>query len=272
MTNDWIRGKTVVVCGAGNGIGKYLVYNLIVGYNCKVIGIDCDEVSLSNLKTKINEIGEDYEYYCFDAKIENNWISLSEHFKETKLQIDVLINAIGISPKFNDFNKYTSKETNNIFATNLYSCIFAVKHLYDNLKKSRTPGIINLCCASANMGIAGSSIYSASKSALKCYTEVLQQELNDFYVGLIILGLVKTDFWNKQNEVLQNKIASKALKVNTATEKIIKCIIKKKKRAVVGIDAYITDRLIRLMPTKARKMIDKFMKKKKYRTLDKEGE
>lgn len=270
MTNDWIRGKTIVVCGAGNGIGKYLVYNLIVQYNCKVIGVDNNEVSLSNLKTKINEIGEDYEYYCFDAKIENNWISFAEHLKTNKIQIDVLINAIGISPKFNDFNNYTSKETSNIFATNLYSCIFAVKHLYDNLSKSRTPSIVNLCCACANMGIAGTSIYSASKSALKCYTEVLQQELNGFYVGLVILGLVKTDFWNKQNEILQNKIKTKALSVNSATEKIIKCIIKKKKRAVVGLDAYITDRLIRLMPTKARKMIDNFMKRKKYRTLDKD--
>lgn len=268
MSNDWIRGKTVVVCGAGNGIGKYLVYNLIVKYNCKVIGVDYNEVALSNLKTKINEIGENYDYFCFDAKVENKWISFAEYLNENKIQIDILINAIGISPKFNEFNKYTSKETNNIFAVNLYSCIFAVKHLYENLKKSRCPSIINLCCASANMAVAGTSIYSASKSALKCYTEVLQQELKDFYVGLIILGLVKTDFWNEQNEVLQNKINTKALPVNTATEKIVKCIIRKKKRAVVGFDAYITDRLIRIMPTKAKSMINKYMQKKKYRTID----
>ena len=106
MVKEWLRGKTVIICGSANGIGKYLVYNLIVQYNCKVIGIDIDEISLSNLKTKLNEIGENYEYYCFDAKSENNWIKLAETLKESNEQVDVLINAIGISPKFNKFNKY----------------------------------------------------------------------------------------------------------------------------------------------------------------------
>ncbi len=272
MVKEWLRGKTVIICGSANGIGKYLVYNLIVQYNCKVIGIDIDEISLSNLKTKLNEIGENYEYYCFDAKSENNWIKLAETLKENNEQVDVLINAIGISPKFNNFNKYSLKETNNIFATNLYSCIFAVKHLYDNLKQSRCPSIINICCSSANMGIAGTSIYSASKSALKCYTEVMQQELKGFYVGLLILGLVKTDFWKNQEDVLKNKINSRAMAVSLAAERIVKCIVKKKKRAVVGFDAYLTDRMIRLMPTKARSFINKYLSRKKYRFIDDENE
>ena len=56
MKKDWIRGKTVVVSGAGNGLGKYLTYNLVTFYNCKVIGIDIDEISyLPKEKITLNE-------------------------------------------------------------------------------------------------------------------------------------------------------------------------------------------------------------------------
>lgn len=268
MNKDWIRGKTVVISGAGNGLGKYLSYNLITMYNCRVIGVDIDEVSLSNLKTKLNEIGEDFEYFSFDAKNESNWLNFSSIIESEKIQVDILINCIGQSPKFNSFNKITHKETTQTMATNLYSCIFSIKALYNNIKKSRTPSIINLCCASVNIAMPGASVYSASKSALKCYTEVLQQELEGFYVGLFILGMIKTNFWNKQNEFVQTKFKQKAMTPQQATEKIIKSIIKKNTRAVIGKDAIISDKLVRWMPKRAQALFNSYLKRHKYRFED----
>lgn len=270
MKQDWIRGKTIIVSGAGNGLGKYLTYNLITMYNCKVIGVDVDEIALSNLKTKIDEAGSNFEYFCFDAKNEVNWTKFASILNDEKIVVDILINCIGQTPKFDSFDKISYKETSQVMATNLYSCIFAIKSLYNNLKKSRTPSIINLCCSTINIAPVGSSVYSASKSALKCYTEVLQQELDDFYVGLFMLGLIKTDFWKNQSVVLQEKLNKRALSPQKVTEKIIKCIIGKKRRAVIGIDAYISDRLSRLMPYKAKVLFNRYLKKNKYRFIDDE--
>ena len=258
----------MVVSAAGNGLGKYLTYNLVTFYNCKVIGIDIDEISLSNLKTKLDEVGSKFEYFCFDAKVEANWTKFTGLVNEENVKIDILINCIGQTPKFSKFENISSKETNQVMATNLYSCIFAIKSLYKNIKESKEPTIINLCCSTINIAPMGSSVYSASKSALKCYTEVLQQELDNFYVGLFILGLIKTDFWKTQNEILQAKINKRALSPQKATEKIIKCIINKKRRAVIGFDAYVSDRLSRLMPYKAKVIFNKYLKKKKYRFID----
>lgn len=268
MRNDWIRGKTVVVSGAGNGLGKYLAYNLISMYSCRVIGVDVDEVSLSNLKTKLNAVGEDFDYFAFDAKQEINWTKFASVLEEEKIDVDILINCVGQSPKFNNFHKYSHKETTATMSTNLYSSIFAIKSLYSNIKKSRHPAIINLCCATASMGVSGTSIYSASKSALKCYTEVLQQELSDCYVGLFILGLIQTNFWDEQEDVLKEKLSLRAMSPQTASQKIINCINKKKKRATIGLDAKISDRLVRLMPYRGRKIINKYLSKRHYRTLE----
>lgn len=268
MKNDWIRGKTVVVSGAGNGMGKYLAYNLISMYNCRVVGVDIDEVSLSNLKTKLNAVGEDYDYFAFDAKVEANWTKFASVLKEEKIDVDILINCVGQSPKFNSFEKYSHKDTTATMSANLYSSIFAIKALYENIKKSRTPAIVNLCCATASMGVSGTSIYSASKSALKCYTEVLQQELSNCYVGLFILGLIQTNFWDSQEEVLKDKLILRAMSPQTASEKIINCINKKKRRATIGADAIISDSLVRLMPYRGRKIINKYLSKRRYRTLE----
>ncbi len=268
MKNEWLRGKTVIVAGAGNGVGKQLSYDLIKQYSCRVIGVDMDEIALSNLKTKINEEGEEFDYFAFDAKQEANWIELARVVNEKKIQIDVLINGIGQVPKFNHFDKYTHKDMLNTMSINLYSCIFAIKALKSNMEKSRTPSIINLCCSTAVMGLEGTSIYSASKSALKCYTEVLQNEMKDFYVGLFTLGLIQTDFWAKQNETTKSKIKLRAMSPSTASKKIIKNINAKKKRVFVGFDAHIVDRLLRLMPHNAQRFFNYYIKKKKYRLID----
>ncbi len=268
MNKEWLRGKTVVISGAGNGVGKYLSYDLIHQYNCKVIGVDIDETSLVNLKNNLDGQGGEFLYFAFDAKNESNWVKFAESLDENKIQVDVLINGIGQSPKFNYFYNYSHKDTTNVMSTNLYSCIFAVKALFKNLKQSRTPAIINLCCSSATMGIKGTSIYAASKSALKCYTEVLQQELKDFYVGLFILGLIKSNFWKSQDDLVQSKLNKKAMSVEKTSKKIIKNINRKKKRVVIGFDAYLSDRLVRLMPHKAQNLINRYLNKNKYRLIN----
>lgn len=270
MNKEWLRAKTVVISGAGNGIGKYLSYDLVKKFGCRIIGIDVDEESLVNLKTNIINQGGEFEFYCFDAKVEANWLKFAQDLVEKNIMIDVLINATGQSPKFNNFYNYSHKETNNIMSINLYSCIFAIKALHNLLKKSRTPTIINLCCSSATMGIKGTSIYSASKSALKCYTEVLQQELDGFYVGLFILGLVKSNFWKYQEDVLKSKLNKRAMTVEDASKKIIIAINKRKIRAVIGLDAFLSDSLTRLMPHRAQKMFNKYLNKKKYRLIEQE--
>ncbi len=270
MNKEWLRAKTVVISGAGNGIGKYLSFDLVKRYGCKVIGIDIDEESLLNLKTNITNQGGEFDYYCFDAKVEANWTKLAENLVEKKIAIDVLINSTGQSPKFNHFYNFTHKDTTNIMSVNLYSCIFAVKALHNLLKNSRTPAIINICCSSATTRIKGTSIYSASKSALKCYTEVLQQELEGFYVGLFILGLVKSNFWKNQEEVVKSKLNKRAMSVEDASKKIIKAINKRKNRAVIGFDAFLADRLIRYMPQKAHKLINRYLDKNKFRLIEEE--
>ena len=48
MKDCWLNNKSVVVVGAGSGLGKHMAFNLIVKHNCKVIGVDINGKSLQS--------------------------------------------------------------------------------------------------------------------------------------------------------------------------------------------------------------------------------
>lgn len=59
---------------------------------------------------------------------------------------------------------------------------------------------MNVSSAAALASIVGTSGYSASKSALKAYTEILAEELRGkAYVGLVMPGFARTDIMRSQN-------------------------------------------------------------------------
>jgi len=185
--------------------------------------------------------------------------------QEQNIGVDVLINCVGELAKFTRAENHKFKEINSAMATNFYANIFAVNHMLPILKKSNSPSIVNVSCVSAMLPVKGTSIYSASKSALKSYTEILQQELEEFYVAIILLGKVKTNFLKNQDELDQKKIYKRAMSPNSASDKIIKALNKKKKRIVVGYDAKLGDYLSRFAPNFASRLTNRFLKKRKIR-------
>lgn len=65
--------------------------------------------------------------------------------------------------------------------------------------KSSDPGIINIDSSAALMSLAGTSIYSASKAALKGFTEAVRNEFRGkVFVGLVCPGFTKTDIFREQ--------------------------------------------------------------------------
>ena len=263
MKNEWIRGKTVVIVGASAGVGKHLAFNLILKYNCKILAISNEENEMESYYNKLGEYASNMEYYIFDAQDEKNWVSFAENLKQNDTNIDALINCVGELPKFSSFENYTQKDLVRYMNINFYSSVFAIRHLLPFLKKSSRPAIVNMSCLASSLSVGGTSIYSASKSALKSYTEVLADELDQkFYIGLVLLGVVSSDFYKNQEQNISKKLLSKATTPLSASNSIIKGILRKKRRIVVGIDANIYYHSSRLFPNLTHNFIKARIKRK----------
>lgn len=272
MDKEWLRGKSVVIVGASAGIGKYLAFNLILKYNCKVIAISNNDKQMEEFINKISEYKDNFSYFIFDATKEKNWTDFFTDINSKGIFVDVLINCVGELPIFKEFSGYSYKELTETMNANFYSAVFSIRYLLPLLKKSKTPSIINISCLSAVMPVAGTSVYSASKAALKSYTEILTSELeNKFYVSLVLIGTVKTEFYKNQDEKVSKKILNKALSPQFVANKILLALAKKKERIVIGFRTRAYDRFSRVFPIMSRKLTKKLMERKNIK-LYKDGE
>ena len=242
MNKCWYDYTTVIITGASSGMGKGLAERLIRDHGCNVIGVARTESKLQAFKEELGNLGHKFTYYPFDVSVKENWDNLAEKLKEEGIQPDILINNAGILPKFNRFSKITLDDVNHTMQINFFSSLYAIDALLPTILKSKTPGIVNIASSAALCSLAGTSIYSASKGALKSFTDALREEhRKDCYVGLVCPGFTKTDIFRNQDKTSDN--AMKALNmVSTDCDKMVdlieKGIWKKRGDMVFGMDAH----------------------------------
>ena len=266
MSHSWLSGKTAVVTGASGGMGAGIAATLIKKHGCTVIGIARSE---SKMQTFVEELGDEYKdrfsYKLFDVSKRENWEDFAKELEANGTQIDILVNNAGILPKFKRFDRYSYEEIEQAMNINFYSCIYSTKTLLPLLLQSDSPAVINIDSASALMTLAGTSMYSASKAALKGFTEALRVEFRGkMYVTLICPGFTKTDIFRNQNKEGSDKGAKMINMVSTDCDRMVKMIMRgieyKYPMQVRGFDAHAMSVVNRVTPSYGSMLFSAVMK------------
>lgn len=267
---NWLESKTIVLSGASGGIGKELCRLFVEKYRANVIGIGRSEEKMLALKAELKENACRFEYALFDVSKRENWQSFAQNLQGRGIKPILLINNAGVFPTFQKATCVASKTVEEILQTNYLSAVYSIEALSSLLKgaKKDKPAIVNVASSAALCTVVGTSAYSASKAALKGYTEALQmEEKGKKYVGIVYPGTTATDLFrndeNTQNSAL-NRIAMPASKM---AKKIAKVVLKKKKRAVLGWDAKLMNFTAKLMPVKGLFLIRGVMKASKSKVF-----
>lgn len=264
MNKCWFDYKTVILSGASSGIGKGIAERLIKDHGCKVIGIARNEERLLRFKEELGNKGGNFTYYTFDVSQEEKWQELADTLIRDNIQPDILINNAGILPKFDKFVNYTIDEIKKAMEINFFSCVYSMQALMPLILKSDSAAIVNVASSAALCSLAGTSVYSASKAALKGFTEAMREEHRDnCYIALICPGFTKTDIF--RNQTKSSDKAQKAMDlISTDCDKmvdyIIKGIWKKREKMVLGMDAHFMDKGYKLLGTTCSKVSSKVMK------------
>lgn len=267
MSNQcWLQGKTAIVTGASGGMGAGIAATLIKKHGCTVIGVARSEPKMLKF---IDELGDEYKgqfsYKLFDVSVKENWEKFAEELKENGVKPDILINNAGILPKFKRFDRYSYDEINQAMNINFYSCIYSTKTLLPILLESSSPAVINIDSSAALMTLAGTSMYSASKAALKGFTEALRVEFaGKMYVSLVCPGFTKTDIFRNQGEESNDKGAKIMNMISTDCDRMVRMIMRgieyKYPMQVRGFDAHAMSSFNRLMPVYGSKLFSAVMK------------
>ena len=269
-SKKWINGRNFVVSGASSGIGRLLTEKLI-DCGCTVTGIGRSGKKFDDFKLSLGEKSANLNVEIFDVTEEREWEGLAKRLEEKYGKIDGVINCAGIFPPFKKTVACTSEETESVIKTNFLSAVYAINNLFPLIERSDSTAIVNVSSASALATIVGTAGYSASKSALKSYTEVLAEELRGrVYVGLVMPGFARTDIFRMQNTKFdENKLLYLAsMSAEKMSTKIFRGILKKKRKMIIGKDAKAMNFFFRLMPKTTSRIISKILKKSKMRLFD----
>lgn len=272
MKNNWLNGKTVIVTGASSGIGRGITVKLIKEYNCTVFAVARNEEKMRSLARVLGTDANKLSCRLFDISEPDNWKSYAEYLKENGIKPDVLINNAGVLPQFTKFQNYSAEETERTMDINFYGAVYSVRELLPLILESQTPAIVNIASSAALMPLAGTSVYSASKAALKAFTEAIREELRGrCYVGTVCPGFTKTDIFRHQklsNEKEQKALRTVSTSCDCTVKRIIKSIVKKRELTVIGADAQFMKIFGRLMPVKGGKAVSGILKKSGFEIFD----
>ena len=273
MDKNWLDNKTVIVTGASSGMGKGITEKLIKEHGCTVLGVARSEKKMLAL---VEELGEEYKdkfsYQLFDVSDRAKWDEYVAYLTENNIQPDVLINNAGILPKFDKFQHYTIEEIEKAMNINFYAAVYSMHALLPVILKSASPAIINVDSSAALMSLAGTSVYSASKAALKSLTEAMREELRGrCYVGIICPGFTKTDIFRNQGQA-DDKGQKLMNMVMTDCDRMVKLIMngisKKHELMVFGPDAAFMNYFGRIAPVLGGRLFSAVMKASKVSLFD----
>ena len=166
MFNIDLKGKTVAITGASQGIGKAIA-EVFAQSNASLILLSRNKKKLSALSSQLSA-----RFFILDISKSNE---VEEVFNKAG-HIDILINNAGIhftaTVQEMDINRW--KELQEI---NLNGAMYCTKAVLPKMIKKNYGRIINISSVSGKYGDPFGSAYSASKFALIGFTQSLAQEV-----------------------------------------------------------------------------------------------
>lgn len=177
--------------------------------------------------------------------------------------VDGLFNNAGIIQPFKKMMQLEDSDIDRVMNINFFGTVNMTRAFLPHLLERPEGHVVNTSSMGGFLPVPGQAIYCASKAAVKLFTEALFAELMDTNVRVtaVFPGAVATNIGaNSGIEMEENaEAASKALQPEVAAEKIIEGMEDDEFHVLVGTDAKMMDKLSRLMPEKAVKIIQKRM-------------
>lgn len=185
-----LAGKTVVLTGAGRGIGLAIAQSM-TACGATVIA-HSGRAGTAHLLDGISKSVFEADFAKADGVQ-----AFVGHVQSGAACVDVLINNAGTMLGRFPADELTDQQYDDLVALNQTSVVQITRALIPQLRKAPSGSIINTVSISASTGGSpGSSIYSATKAFVSTYTKALARELapDNIRANAISPGTIETDF------------------------------------------------------------------------------
>lgn len=185
-----MKGKKVLVTGAGTGIGREIAIEFARrGADIVVHYAHSDEGAKSALE-EIHALGVRGITIGADLSITSNAIELVKNSVDFLGGLDVLINNAGITLTL-EFEKVTPQQYDKVYDVNVKAQFFIIQEALAHLERAEG-SIVNLSSVHGFRGSKGHAVYAGTKGAIIAHTRELAIELacRKVRVNAIAPGLI----------------------------------------------------------------------------------
>lgn len=208
--------KNIVITGGNDGLGKAIAKQLI---NNNIIIISKDEERLINTSKELN-----CDYRVCDVTDYKQVDSVINDIINQYGQIDVLINNAGVWLA-GDLTETDYERISNCIDVNTKGPIYMTKAVLKGMYERKEGLIINVCSQASFDNDDFSTVYNASKWAMRGFNRSIQKDVSKKGVKVtgFYPGFMKTDLFKKAGNDYDTSTGLEVEKVAKAVEFIVNC-------------------------------------------------
>lgn len=172
-----LEGKTILITGAGSGLGRQLAVD-IAGRGVRLVLADINESGLKETAGQVESAGSKAIFKVTDVTNESQCRDLVRFAKESFGDVHCLILCAGISMWAN-FDEITDLSLfQRLMAVNFFGAVYCIHPALSSLRANRGM-IVTISSLQGELGVPHHTGYSAAKHALNGFLESLEFELGD---------------------------------------------------------------------------------------------
>lgn len=171
-----LRGQTVLVTGAGSGLGRLLALGAAQRSASHVVVWDIDPVTAAATVEQIQSLGIDASYDVVDLASDESVDAAGDAVRQRIGGIDFLINnAAVVTGKL--FLEQDHQDVEHTFQVNALALYRVTRQFLPNMLTNNFGAVTVVASAASLTGVARQTDYAASKWAAHGFTESLRAEL-----------------------------------------------------------------------------------------------
>ena len=163
-------GKVVAITGGARGIG-FATAGRLIADGAKVAIGDIDEGRLKEAATELGITA----YARLDVTDPDSFAAFLDHVEDELGPLDVLVNNAGIMP-IGALHEEDDRVSRRIVEINLLGVVYGSKLALRRMLPRRSGHIINIASLAGESYVPGAVTYSATKHAVKGFTESARRE------------------------------------------------------------------------------------------------
>ena len=195
-----LQGKTVLITGAGRGIGRGIALRLAAD-GADVVINDVNKENANKVAKEIQDLGRKSFAVVADVTNSSQVNAMVDKVVAEFGKLDVMINNAGIA-HIKATVELEEADWDRTLAGNLKGTFLGAKAAAKQMIKQKSGKIINAASIAGHMGFPFLSHYTASKYGVIGFTQALAKELggHGITVNAYCPGIVGTDMWELVDE------------------------------------------------------------------------